>query len=243
MGELASNLQGSSMQEVLAQVLQKKKETKLSSLARDLGFQLLFDDIDITMPVTNVQPDDDKLEELVVREVYQAFKEYDLNNTVLKLPMIYMMDCIENDYSSLLKSSTKRGIFTHLYCYIQQKGRKPVAYAFYIEAGADILNVHCVLLGAGLFGEKSASSSADGIKNQGEGNEKIPYDEFSGLHGIDEFAPLNESDLLEAKKMRSSDEVPVVLRSSSCLSLPYTISLLLLETSFCHLKDYVWSSL
>ncbi|CAI9283454.1 unnamed protein product [Lactuca saligna] len=38
------------------------------SLAKDLGFQLLFDDIDITMPVTNVQPDDDKLEELVVRE-------------------------------------------------------------------------------------------------------------------------------------------------------------------------------
>lgn len=31
----------------------------------------------------------------------------DINNTVLKLPVIYMMDCTENDYSSLLKSSTK----------------------------------------------------------------------------------------------------------------------------------------
>ena len=46
------------------------------SLAKDLGFQLLSDDIDITMPVTNVQPDDHKLEELVVREVYQTFKEW-----------------------------------------------------------------------------------------------------------------------------------------------------------------------
>ncbi|KAL7594202.1 hypothetical protein Lser_V15G29173 [Lactuca serriola] len=41
-----------------------------------MGFQLLSDDIDITMPVTNVQPDDHKLEELVVREVYQTFKEW-----------------------------------------------------------------------------------------------------------------------------------------------------------------------
>ncbi|KAL7605021.1 hypothetical protein Lser_V15G17400 [Lactuca serriola] len=53
------------------------------------------------MLVTNVQPDDHKLEELVVREVYQTFKEF---------PMIYMMDCTENDCSSLLKSSTKCAI-------------------------------------------------------------------------------------------------------------------------------------
>ncbi|KAL7610533.1 hypothetical protein Lser_V15G10913 [Lactuca serriola] len=67
-------------------------------------------------------------------------------------------------------------------------------------------NAFGVSLGAGLYGENSAPSSADGIKNQGEGNEKIPCDELSGLPGLDEFAPLNESDFLEAEKMRSSDE-------------------------------------
>ncbi|KAL7614062.1 hypothetical protein Lser_V15G06658 [Lactuca serriola] len=78
-----------------------KKELAPRPSDRKGGFQLLSDDIDITMLVTNVQPDDHKLEELVVREVYQTFKEF---------PMIYMMDCTENDCSSLLKSSTKCAI-------------------------------------------------------------------------------------------------------------------------------------
>ncbi|XP_024993607.1 uncharacterized protein LOC112527295 isoform X1 [Cynara cardunculus var. scolymus] len=55
---VASDLQGSSLQEVLAYVLQQKKERKLSSLAKDVGFQLLSDDIDIKMSETEVQSDD-----------------------------------------------------------------------------------------------------------------------------------------------------------------------------------------
>ncbi|MFS7903125.1 putative protein disulfide-isomerase [Helianthus anomalus] len=55
--DIASNLQGNSLQDVLAYVLQQKKQRKLSSLAKDVGFQLLSDDIDITMS-ENVQSDD-----------------------------------------------------------------------------------------------------------------------------------------------------------------------------------------
>ncbi|KAI3501978.1 hypothetical protein L1887_30008 [Cichorium endivia] len=291
--DVASNLQGSSLQEVLAQVLQKKKERKLSSLAKDVGFQLLSDDIDITMSETDVQSDDKLSEssikdvdltgsncsfffidgqfrlleslsgvlkipslaiidplshqhyvypqeadfsyssvsdflhnflngsivpyqrsesvvpdskeaprppfvnqdfhevdsiprvsalsfmelvvgnqsssldnawnkdvlvlftsswcgfclrtELVVREVYQAFKGYgnmvksqfrneqsssrndDINNTVLKLPVIYMMDCTENDCSSLLKSSTKRDLYPSLVLYPAER-KEAISY-------------------------------------------------------------------------------------------------------------------
>nr|XP_043607043.1 uncharacterized protein LOC122579027 [Erigeron canadensis] len=53
--DVASNLQGSSLQEVLTYVLQQKKQRKLSSLAKDLGFQLLSDDLDITMSETEPQ--------------------------------------------------------------------------------------------------------------------------------------------------------------------------------------------
>ncbi|CAI9297002.1 unnamed protein product [Lactuca saligna] len=58
-----------------------------------------------------------------------------------------------------------------------------------------------VLLGACLYGEKSASSLADGIKNQGEGNEKIPKDvqsssssSPSGHHERKPLRPLNYFD-------------------------------------------------
>ncbi|KAL2329123.1 hypothetical protein Fmac_022550 [Flemingia macrophylla] len=44
-----SDLQGSSLNEILAYVLQQNKDRKLSSLAKDLGFQLLSDDIDIRL--------------------------------------------------------------------------------------------------------------------------------------------------------------------------------------------------
>ncbi|KAK7264136.1 hypothetical protein RJT34_31740 [Clitoria ternatea] len=50
---VASDLQGSSLNEILSYVLQQKKDGKLSSLAKDLGFQLLSDDIDIGL--TNTQ--------------------------------------------------------------------------------------------------------------------------------------------------------------------------------------------
>ncbi|XP_019413697.1 PREDICTED: uncharacterized protein LOC109325662 isoform X3 [Lupinus angustifolius] len=44
---VASDLQASSLNEILGYLIQKKKDKKLSSLAKDLGFQLLSDDIDI----------------------------------------------------------------------------------------------------------------------------------------------------------------------------------------------------
>ena len=47
--KITSNLQGSSLHEILAYLLQQKKEAKLSSLAKELGFQLLSDDIDINL--------------------------------------------------------------------------------------------------------------------------------------------------------------------------------------------------
>lgn len=47
-----SDLQGSSLNEILAYLLQRKNDKKLSSLAKDLGFQLLSDDMDIRLPST-----------------------------------------------------------------------------------------------------------------------------------------------------------------------------------------------
>lgn len=44
---VASNLEGSSLHKVLANLLRQNKEGKLSSLAKELGFQLLSDDLDI----------------------------------------------------------------------------------------------------------------------------------------------------------------------------------------------------
>ncbi|KAG7979785.1 hypothetical protein I3843_05G148600 [Carya illinoinensis] len=59
--KLASNLEDSSLPKILARLLQQNKELKLSSLVKELGFQLLSDDIDIkstnTLPSQRVQPD------------------------------------------------------------------------------------------------------------------------------------------------------------------------------------------
>ncbi|MBA0843182.1 hypothetical protein Goarm_000393 [Gossypium armourianum] len=44
---LASDFQGKSLQEILTYLLQRKKESKLSSLAKELGFRLLSEDHDI----------------------------------------------------------------------------------------------------------------------------------------------------------------------------------------------------
>ncbi|XWS63326.1 hypothetical protein CRYUN_Cryun06bG0085600 [Craigia yunnanensis] len=44
---IASDLQGKSLHELLAYLLQRKKDAKLSSLAKELGFRLLSDDLDI----------------------------------------------------------------------------------------------------------------------------------------------------------------------------------------------------
>ncbi|XP_065869466.1 uncharacterized protein [Euphorbia lathyris] len=46
---LASDLQGSSLQEILTYLLQQKKEVKLSSVAKEVGFRLLSDDMDIKL--------------------------------------------------------------------------------------------------------------------------------------------------------------------------------------------------
>ncbi|PQQ02186.1 uncharacterized protein Pyn_12588 [Prunus yedoensis var. nudiflora] len=60
--KISLDLQGSSLKEILDIVLKQKKKAKLSSLAKELGFQLLSDDMDIklvnTLPVrTEVQSD------------------------------------------------------------------------------------------------------------------------------------------------------------------------------------------
>lgn len=47
--KITSGLQGSSLHEILTYFLKQKKEAKLSSLAKELGFQLLSDDIDIKL--------------------------------------------------------------------------------------------------------------------------------------------------------------------------------------------------
>ncbi|KAJ1388529.1 Thioredoxin-like superfamily [Sesbania bispinosa] len=52
---VASDLQFSSLNEILGYLLQQKKDGKLSSLAKDLGFQLLSDDIDIRSANTQQQ--------------------------------------------------------------------------------------------------------------------------------------------------------------------------------------------
>lgn len=44
---IASDLQGSSLHEILGYLLQHKKKGKLSSLAKEVGFQLLSDDFDV----------------------------------------------------------------------------------------------------------------------------------------------------------------------------------------------------
>eukprot|EP00257_Ricinus_communis_P017390 XP_015575816.1 uncharacterized protein LOC8276653 [Ricinus communis] len=46
---IASDLQGSSLHEIFTYLLQQKKEAKLSSVAKEVGFQLLSDDIDIKL--------------------------------------------------------------------------------------------------------------------------------------------------------------------------------------------------
>ncbi|XP_041011142.1 uncharacterized protein LOC121254959 isoform X1 [Juglans microcarpa x Juglans regia] len=60
--KIASNLEGSSLPKILAHLLQQNKELKLSSLVKELGFQLLSDDIDIksanTLPSQRVQPNE-----------------------------------------------------------------------------------------------------------------------------------------------------------------------------------------
>ncbi|KAJ4822825.1 hypothetical protein Tsubulata_015827 [Turnera subulata] len=50
LGNIASDLQGSSLNEILTYVLQKQGERKLSSVAKEMGFQLLSNDLDIKVP-------------------------------------------------------------------------------------------------------------------------------------------------------------------------------------------------
>ena len=53
--KVASNLEGSSLQKILAHLLRQNEEGSLHSLAKELGFQLLSDDIDIKSPSQTVQ--------------------------------------------------------------------------------------------------------------------------------------------------------------------------------------------
>uniref|UniRef100_A0A2P2LVW2 Thioredoxin domain-containing protein n=1 Tax=Rhizophora mucronata TaxID=61149 RepID=A0A2P2LVW2_RHIMU len=58
--DVASNLQGSSLHEILVYLLQQKKESKLSSVAKELGFHLLSDDSDIK--ISDSLPSETKVE-------------------------------------------------------------------------------------------------------------------------------------------------------------------------------------
>ncbi|XP_019262201.1 PREDICTED: uncharacterized protein LOC109240038 [Nicotiana attenuata] len=78
--DLVSGLQGSTLHEVLAYALQQKKEVKLSSLAKDAGFQLLSEDFDIktvqALPgQTEVQSN--KALELLVEDVSEGIIDPD----------------------------------------------------------------------------------------------------------------------------------------------------------------------
>ncbi|KAJ8759617.1 hypothetical protein K2173_009264 [Erythroxylum novogranatense] len=53
---IASNLQGSSLHEILTYLLQQKKEAKLSSVAKEVGFQLISHDLDVKV-VDTIQSD------------------------------------------------------------------------------------------------------------------------------------------------------------------------------------------
>nr|GEY30650.1 hypothetical protein [Tanacetum cinerariifolium] len=131
--------------------------------------------------------------ELVVREIYRAFKGYDnivrgqsrneqslkrndgLNNTTLKLPIIYMMDCTENDCRSLLKSSTKRDIYPSLLLYPSER-KESISYD----------------------GEISVSSIIKFIADQG-GDSQWLYKERGKLwseaeHGVDDKSYKNASE-------------------------------------------------
>ena len=50
---ITSDLQGSSLNEILGYLLQHKKKAKLSSLAKEVGFQLLSDDFDVKIDDTS----------------------------------------------------------------------------------------------------------------------------------------------------------------------------------------------
>ncbi|KDP43283.1 hypothetical protein JCGZ_24204 [Jatropha curcas] len=76
----ASDSQGSSLQEVLAYLLQQKKEAKLSSVAKEVGFQLLSEDIDIKL--TDKLPSEPQIEST---EVSAEPIEEGLDRTIVDL--------------------------------------------------------------------------------------------------------------------------------------------------------------
>ncbi|KAJ9178705.1 hypothetical protein P3X46_010565 [Hevea brasiliensis] len=63
---LASDSQGSSLREILTYLLEQKKEGKLSSIAKDAGFQLLSDDIDIRADELPSEPQVESTEDSAV---------------------------------------------------------------------------------------------------------------------------------------------------------------------------------
>lgn len=78
--------------------------------------------------------------ELVVRELHSAFKGYvrmlkdksslttdDVENTILKLPLIYLMDCTLNDCSLILKSALQRDLYPSLLLFPAER-KKAVPY-------------------------------------------------------------------------------------------------------------------
>ncbi|KAK9935731.1 hypothetical protein M0R45_022817 [Rubus argutus] len=66
--KIALDLKGNSLQDIVDIVLKQKKKAKLSSLAKELGFQLLSDDMDIksesTLPLQTETESDPLTEEL-----------------------------------------------------------------------------------------------------------------------------------------------------------------------------------
>lgn len=83
--DLVSGLQGSTLHEILTYALQQKKEVKLSSLAKEAGFQLLSEDFDIkTSQALPGQMESNKVLEILVEGVSESTIDPDRKTMVLE---------------------------------------------------------------------------------------------------------------------------------------------------------------
>ncbi|KAJ8544654.1 hypothetical protein K7X08_003317 [Anisodus acutangulus] len=85
--DLVSGLQGSTLHEILAYALQQKKEVKLSSLAKDAGFELLSEDFDIKTAQAlpgQTEFQSDKASEILLEGVSEGIIDPDRNTMLLE---------------------------------------------------------------------------------------------------------------------------------------------------------------
>ncbi|KAK4360191.1 hypothetical protein RND71_019143 [Anisodus tanguticus] len=85
--DLVSGLQGSTLHEILVYALRQKKEVKLSSLAKDAGFQLLSEDFDIKTAQAlpgQTEFQSDKASEILLEGVSEGIIDPDRNTMLLE---------------------------------------------------------------------------------------------------------------------------------------------------------------